>query len=104
MTKLEQLKKHLVSTGLPVTYRAWPEGKAPALPFICYLVDDTEPLFADGEVYYSYDNVAVELYTAYKDVSMEKRVETALTGYHWKKEQEYIASEKCYMTTYEIEV
>ena len=34
---LAQLKDLLMSTGLPVTYRAWPEAAAPPLPFLCYL-------------------------------------------------------------------
>ena len=35
---LEELSKQLKTTGLPVTYRDWPENEpVPDLPFICYL-------------------------------------------------------------------
>lgn len=101
---MEILKNKLKSTGLPVTYREWPEGEAPALPFICYLTEGSAPLFADGVVYYNFDYVAVELYTKHKDPATEKQVESALTGYHWKKEQSYLSTEQCYITIYEIEV
>ena len=101
---LSELNNKLTATGFPVTYRAWPEAKAPPLPFICYLCTDDEPLFADGLVYYSFSNVRVELYTRYKDSGTEAKVEAALSGFHWKKSEIYIASERCYMILYEIEV
>lgn len=104
---LEELKSILESTGLPVTYRAWsedPDEPPPPLPWICYLTEESEPLFADGQVYYSYDSVAVELYTRFKEQATERMVETALAGFHWKKSQEYLSTERCYITIYEIEV
>ena len=101
---LSKLNSKLTAAGFPVTYRAWPEGKAPPLPFICYLCTDDDSLFADGLVYYSFSNVRVELYTKLKDSEAEANVEAALSGFHWKKSETYIASERCYMILYEIEV
>jgi len=101
---LEQLAERLTKTGLPVTYRAWPAGEAPSLPFLCYLVEGNNPTFADGSVYYSYDDVRVELYTALKDPALEATVENALSGFHWKKEETYVDTQRCYMIIYEIEV
>lgn len=101
---LRSLKEKLVSTGLPVAYRAFPDGEAPDLPYICYLCTDNDTLFADGTVYYDYDNVRVELYIAYKDPNTEALVEAALTDYHWKKDETYIDTERCYLIIYEIEV
>ena len=101
---LENLAAVLKSTGLPVTYLAWPEGEAPALPFLCHKTSGANPTFADGQVYYSYDDVAVELYTAIKDPALELKVEAALAGFHWKKHDTYISTERCFMITYDIEV
>lgn len=101
---LEELSLKLQATQLPVTYRAWPEGKAPSLPFLCYLCSDFDNLFADGEVYFASANVRVELYTALKDTVLEAKVETALRGFHWQKSETYISTERCYMILYEIEV
>lgn len=101
---LTDLKNKLKETGLPVTYRAWPEGEAPGLPFICYFCEEDDPLFADASVYYRYTNVLVELYTKEKDIAREREVETALAGCHWKKSETYISTEKCYRILYEIEV
>ena len=101
---LNDLTTKLKSTGLPVTYRAWPEGEAPGLPFICWYCEDDNPLFADASVFFSSTNVRVELYAKEKDLAREKLVETALVGYHWQKSEIYISTEKCYMILYEIEV
>lgn len=101
---LENLKSQLETTGLPVAYRAFPEGAAPPLPFICYLCTGDDPLFADGTTYYDYDHVRVELYTAYKNPVVELSVEIALAGYHWKKDETYIDTERCNLIIYEIEV
>ena len=94
----------LESTGLPVTYLAWPEKRAPELPHICYLAEGANPMFADGRVYYSYDDVRVELYIKLRDPVVEGEVETALAGFHWKKNAIYLDTEKCWMVTYDIEV
>ena len=48
---LAELKDILAATGLPVTYRMWPVGSAPPLPFICYRVLESRNFAADGEVY-----------------------------------------------------
>lgn len=101
---LARLREILEGTGYPVTYRAWPERQAPALPFICFLSNGDEPLFADSSMYYGYTSVRVELYTANKEPETEAKVEIALCDFHWKKSETYIATERCYMIIYEIEV
>lgn len=101
---LPELNVRLQETGLPVTYRAWPENEAPALPFICYLCTGANTLYADASVFHSWNNVRVELYTALKDLEAEAKVEAALHGFHWEKSETYIDTERCYMILYEIEV
>ena len=101
---LAQLKDLLVSTGLPVTYRAWPEAAAPPLPFLCYLEAYSNNFVADGTVYVPISHVQVELYTALKDPAAEAKVEQALSQLVWQKTETYIDTEKCYQILYEIEV
>lgn len=101
---LEALASALESTGLPVTYLAWPEGSAPPLPFICYLVVSSNNLFADGQVYLTVQRIHVELYTKVKDLDAESRVEDALREIPWQKSETYLNTEKCYQILYEIEV
>ena len=101
---LETLAERLALTDIPVTYRAWPEGEAPGLPYVCYRTAGDNPTFADGQVYYSYSDVLVELYTSVKSPEEERKVESALAGFHWKKNESYITDQRCYRIEYEIEV
>ena len=101
---LNGLAKLLEETGLPVTYRAWPEEGAPALPWIAYRSPSTDRLLADGGVFWCWDNVLVQLYCAFRSPETEAQVEAALSGFAWTKEETYVESEGCYIITYEIEV
>ena len=89
-----------------VAYRAFPVGKAPKLPFICYLCTNTDNFNADDSVYQVIQGVDIELYTAKKDEASERAVEAMLVEYHlaWEKYEEYTNSENCYMITYSIEI
>lgn len=101
---LTELTDLLKSTGIPVTYYAWPENQAPQLPFICYLTPGSNNFAADGLVYYPVTQVNVELYTKIKSPETEAKVEEALASIFWDKSETYIDSEKCYQIVYEIEV
>lgn len=101
---LEKLKDILKSSGLPVVYRAWQEGSAPLLPYICYLVAYSNNFAADGSVYANINHIQIELYTKIKEPDTEKKVEQALFNFVWEKTETYIESEKCYQILYEIEV
>jgi len=89
-----------------VVYWAWPEKEAPALPFICFFTPNANTFGADNKVYYQSNVFRVELYTLKKSESTETIVESALAnnGIFYRKATEYIESEKCFMTVYEIEV
>ena len=101
---LQKLDALLKTTGLPVTYRAWPEKKAPPLPFICYLAAYSNNFSADGSVYYKINHIQIELYTRLKDPNTEDKVEQALSSLFWEKTETYIDTENCYQILYEIEV
>ncbi len=100
----EDILKKLKKTGIPVAYRCFPEGDAPPLPFICYFTTGSNNFAADGKVYYAGKRFMVELYCSKKDLELEKKVEDALEGLFWEKEESYIESEKCYQIAYEMEV
>ena len=89
-----------------VAYRQFKEGSAPALPFICFYVDDTDNFKADDQVYFKRTTFLIELYTDKKDPSTEELLETALNtaGIPWDYSESYIESESCYLITYEVEV
>lgn len=101
---LSEVDVLLKTTGLPVTYRAWPENEAPPLPFVCYVEAGSNNFAADGVVYYPVKRMQVELYTKLKDPETEGKVEAALPSFFWEKTETYLSTEKCYQILYEIEV
>lgn len=89
-----------------VVYRAFPEGEAPALPFICYLVEGSDNFGADDIVYKSITKVQIELYSENKDTASESAIESLLASLsiYWEKDEVYIDDERCYEIIYYIEV
>lgn len=102
--ELKEIDKLLKSTGLPVTYYAWPEKAAPPLPYICYLAAYSNNFSADGCVYLPSNHIQIELYTKLKEPMTEGKVEQALSSLFWEKTETYIDTEECYQILYEIEV
>lgn len=89
-----------------VAYRAFPEGKCPALPFIVYLTTYTHTFAASNRVCVPIQHINIELYTANKDETKEALVETCLGANDlvWDKVETYIDAEKCYQIIYNIEI
>lgn len=100
------LLTHIQGFSNKVTYRSFKEGSAPALPFICYYVDETDNFKADDKAYLKKQTVLIELYTAIKSPSTEELIEAALdeAGIPWDYSESYIDSESAYLITYEVEV
>lgn len=89
-----------------VAYRQFPEGAAPGLPFICYLVRNSDNFNADNQVFLKREVVSIELYSVGKDTESEEAVETALNngGVPWEKTETFIDSEKCYLVAYDVTI
>lgn len=89
-----------------VTYRAWPVGESPPLPFICYLVEGTDNFGADNIVYKAIHQINIEFYSKTKDTASEKLIEDKLESLSlfWEKSEVYLTDEQCYEIIYSIEV
>lgn len=87
-----------------VAYRAFPVGKAPKLPYICYLSTSTNNFFADNKTYEVIQEVNIELYTAKKSEVTEQMLESKLDelGLGWNKYEQWISSENFYEIIYTI--
>lgn len=87
-----------------VAYRAFPVGKAPKLPFICYLATSTDNFDADNSVYHVLQGVDIELYTKDKSEATEQLIEAKLDEINlvWNKYEEWLDSEECYEIVYSI--
>ena len=99
------IKSRLETCGLPITYRQFPEGEAPNLPYAVWYLGAETNFPADGENYHNIKQLTVELYTKLKDLESEAAVEAVLNGLGvWSKTEEYIDDEKCYQIVYYLEV
>ena len=89
-----------------VSYRAFPAGSAPALPYIVYLCGYSDNFAADDQVYVPIEHITIELYSERKDEASEALVEGALNraGLVWEKSEEQIDSELMLEVVYEINI
>lgn len=98
----QTLKTLLLTTSLPVAYSHF--VSPPALPYLVYLLDDTDNFGADDQVYQQEANYIVELYTAKHDPAVKSKLEKLFDDNHiyWEKTEAWIASEKLYQIAYYI--
>ena len=103
---IENLVEMLQKTGIPFAYDHFAEGESPEPPFICYLRPGSNNFAADGKVYFKINEVHIELYTDFKDLDLEKRVEDILDSHDifYNKSETWIESEKLYEVLYIFEM
>ena len=104
---MDELTALLKELGIPFAYDHFAEGESPQPPFLCYLLPESRNFAAGGRVYHKITEVRLELYTNYKDQSLERSVESVLDahGIFYEKSETWIESEKLYevLFTFEME-
>jgi len=102
----KEIYKTLKDVKLPVAYDHFEEGKAPELPYMVYRYPHTNNFAADGKVQARINALDIELYTDFKDLAAEKRIEAVLDrlGVFYEKTETFITSENMYQILYETEV
>lgn len=102
---MDTILEILKAIGIPFAYDHFAEGESPDPPFICYLAPSSDNFSADGKAYYKINQIHVELYTDYKDPSIEQRIEEAFdrASIFYNKTETWIASEKLYEVLYSFE-
>ena len=103
---METLLSVLDSIGIPYAYDHFAEGESPEPPFLCYLLPGSDNFSADGKVYHKISEVRLELYTDYKDLASEQKVEDTLdaAGLFYNKTETWIDSEKLYEVLYSFDM
>ena len=103
---MEKLLSILDSIGIPYAYDHFAEGESPEPPFLCYLLPGSDNFSADGKVYHKISEVRLELYTDYKDLASEQKVEDTLdaAGLFYNKTETWIDSEKLYDVLYSFDM
>ncbi len=104
LAELNTALQSITGFNKKVAYRAFPVGKAPKLPFICYLATSTDNFDADNKVYHVLQGVDIELYTKEKSETTEALVESKFEelGLVWDKDEEWLDSEECYEIIYSV--
>lgn len=102
---MEELITILMETEIPFAYDHFAEGESPNPPFICYLLPGSNNFAADGKVYFKANEVHIELYTDFKDLAVEQKLEAVLDkhGIFYNKSETWIDSEKLYEVLYIFE-
>jgi hypothetical protein len=108
MTNAEIIQA-LESIGFPVAYSHFvstPENPAPPPPFITVQFAYSNDVMADNLNYVEVSNYQIELYTAIKDVSAEKRVQNKLKELRlpYSKTGTWLDDEKLFQTIYEVQI
>lgn len=103
---MEKLTAILNTIGIPYAYDHFADGESPEPPFLCYLLPGSSNFSADGKVYHRISEVRLELYTDYKDLASEQKVEDALNaaGIFYNKTETWIDSEKLYEVLYSFDM
>lgn len=103
---IENLVETLQELKIPFAYDHFAEGESPEPPFICYLIPGSNNFAADGMVYFKLNEVRIEMYTDFKDIALESRVEDVLDrhGIFYNKSETWIQSEKLYEVMYAFEM
>lgn len=104
--KIENIVEMLQEMNIPFAYDHFAEGESPEPPFICYLIPGSDNFAADGKVYFKMNEVRIEMYTDFKDLDLESRVEGVLDGHEifYNKSETWIQSEKLYEVMYSFEM
>ena len=103
---IENLVEMLQELKIPFAYDHFAEGESPEPPFICYLIPGSDNFAADGRVYFKLNEVRIEMYTDFKDISLESRVEDVLDRHEifYNKSETWIQSEKLYEVMYSFKM
>ena len=103
---MDELILIMEEIGIPFAYDHFAEGESPEPPFICYLLPGSDNFAADGRAYYKINEVRIELYTDFKDLTVEQKLEDVLDdhGIFYTKSETWIDSEKLFEVLYQFEM
>ncbi len=98
--KIAELKKQLEGTLLPVCYRAFKTKQK--LPFISFYVENEDVEGSDFENFWQEVDIVIELYSDFKDVLNEEKIQEIIKNKKYSKHEVYIESESMILVRYEF--
>ena len=102
----QEIAQMIAEVEIPFAYYQFEEGTAEPCPFICFYYSNNDDVIADNLNYVKVANLVIELYTNYKDIALENKIEGILNAHEivYSKNESYIDNEKMLMQVYESEV
>ena len=104
MMKLQELYTQLKTLQIPVQYYMFQEGQAPTLPYIIYFNPSEQHAYADNLTFYVSKDVIVEVYSEFKDLSLESKLKELFDKNKliYTFQETYLKEERMYMVAYQI--
>ncbi|MCM1133577.1 MAG: hypothetical protein NC340_08920 [Ruminococcus flavefaciens] len=100
--ELKEIKEKLDTLGIPVAYLQF--TKPQKLPFVVYFEAGGEVTGADNLNLYRRKDIVIELYTAKKDVRLERKLERLFPDTELEKSVDtWLKDEKMFMVAYTFE-
>jgi len=104
---LTELAQELEYLGYPVAYSHFvntEKNPAPAPPFICYLVTDSDTFSADNKPIHESTNVDIELYAITKSLKIENEIKQILkeNELSWSYAEVFVEDEGVFQCTFSI--
>lgn len=101
--ELDEIYAKLKTLGVPVAYLKF--NKPQKLPFVVYFEAGGNVEGADNYNLYRRKTIKIEIYTAKKDVSLERKVEGLFRDIELDKDVDtYLPDEEMFMTAYTFEI
>lgn len=94
----------LKTSGLPVTWDAWPVNHAPPLPWIAFAYRRDGEVYADNDNYAELTKFKAQLYYREYDPAIHQAFLDAISkiGPYRMYDDIYVESERCYMAEYDF--
>lgn len=100
--ELDEIYTKLKSIGIPVSYLKF--NKPQKLPFMVYFEAGGEVEGADNHNLFRRKEIKIEIYSAKKDISLERKVEELFRDTELEKSADtYLPDEEMFMTAYSFE-
>lgn len=100
---LVDVLERLEQAGFLLAFLSFPEDEKPEMPYGVYAVDNAV-MYADGIPWLTTNRVTVDVYTARRDLAVEQKLRSALTGCAYSLTQGEDSRENRYKYTIRTEV
>ena len=109
MINIIELVNLLNQVNIPLAYSHFEiteSSPAPSPPFMVYLEEDSTNFGADNKVWSKLLNYSIEVYTDYKDLELEKKIEDILdsNNIYYETTEVYIQQQNLYQRVYSITI